>query len=500
MIRVALDAETVRLDGGRVLLGGTPLRLVRLTAAGARQVDRLAADEPVGDAPGVQRLARRLLDGGLAHPRPRPGAWVDPVAAGTVTVLVPVRDRAGELDRCLAALRASDAAPASLLVVDDASLDPAPVAAVARRFGATAVRRAVPGGPAAARNTGLSQVRTPVVVLLDSDVEVPDTWLSPLLDHLADPAVAAVAPRVGAPRGIGVLARYERTRLPLDLGPRPGRVAPRARVAYVPTAALVARVEALRDVGGFDAGLRTGEDVDLVWRLDEVGWTVRYEPAVRVVHPPRPGPEALARQRFAYGTAAAALHHRHPGAVPAVRVSPWSAAAWGLAAAGHPLAGAALALGATAALVRRLRSLERPWPVALRLAGRGTWLAWRPLASAVTRVWWPVAIAAAVASRRARRVVAIAAVAGPLADWFAGERSLDPVRYTALRLVDDAAYGAGVWAGCWRERTLGPLLPVSTGGGLRPDADRADPPTAAPRPARPPAPPGHRSPGPGRPP
>jgi hypothetical protein len=33
------------------------------------------------------------------------------------------------------------------------------------------------------------------------------------------------------------------------------------------------------------------------------------------------------------------------------------------------------------------------------------------------------------------------------------------VRFSALHVADDAAYGAGVWAGCARERTLVPLVP-----------------------------------------
>ena len=35
---------------------------------------------------------------------------------------------------------------------------------------------------------------------------------------------------------------------------------------------------------GFDADLRVGEDVDLVWRLVDAGWSVRYQPSVTVFH------------------------------------------------------------------------------------------------------------------------------------------------------------------------------------------------------------------------
>jgi len=52
-----------------------------------------------------------------------------------------------------------------------------------------------------------------------------------------------------------------------------------------------------------------------------------------------------------------------------------------------------------------------------------------------------------------------AVVIPPLVDWWQGERSVDPVRYLALRVADDLAYGAGVWAGCLQHRTAEPLRP-----------------------------------------
>ena len=123
--------------------------------------------------------------------------------------------------------------------------------------------------------------------------------------HFADAEVVAVAPRVRSQAGDGsVLERYERGRSPLDLGAAEARVAPATRVAYVPSALLVVRRSALEQVGGFDPALRTGEDVDLVWRLVEAGGVVRYEPAVLAWHPPRPGWRAWVGQRVGYGRSA----------------------------------------------------------------------------------------------------------------------------------------------------------------------------------------------------
>ena len=150
------------------------------------------------------------------------------------------------------------------------------------------LRRQVNGGPGAARQTGVAAVRTPLVAFVDAGVEPPPGWLDALVAHFDDPAVVAVAPRVVSAPGDGSMRdRYEQMHSPLDLGAAEARVAPRTQVAYVPTAALVARLDAIEAVGGFDPDLRFGEDVDLIWRLVAAGGTVRYVPAVRVRHRPR---------------------------------------------------------------------------------------------------------------------------------------------------------------------------------------------------------------------
>ena len=106
------------------------------------------------------------------------------------------------------------------------------------------------------------------------------------------------------------------------------------------------------------------------------------------------------------------------------------------------------------------------WELAIRLAGGGTLAAARPIGSALSRTWWPVAIPAALAVRKLRLPVAALILAPPLLDWADRRPPLDPARYVAARLLDDAAYSVGVWQGCLARRTVRPLLPVI--GGRRP--------------------------------
>ncbi|MCW2677875.1 MAG: glycosyl transferase family 2, partial [Modestobacter sp.] len=325
---VRLDPGTRRRDDGTALLGGSPLRLMRLAPA-ARPL--LAGERlEVTDAR-TATLAARLLDAGLAHPEPRAGS----TPAREVTVVVPVKDRTAGLDRLLTALRADPGtAGCPVVVVDDGSADPAAVAAVARAWGAELVRHDRARGPSAARNAGLCRATTVAVAFVDSDCVPVAGWLDRLAGHLADPRLALVAPRITAlPHPApGWVGRYEAIVSALDMGPRPAPVAPRSAVSYVPSAALLGRRSALGD--GFDESMPVAEDVDLVWRLVAAGWRVRYEPAAQVAHDHRTQPGEWLRRRAFYGTGAALLAQRHGSAVAPIVISPWSAAAWGLALAG----------------------------------------------------------------------------------------------------------------------------------------------------------------------
>ncbi len=212
------------------------------------------------DGTGARLLARRLLDAGIAHPDL--AATASAATPADVTVVIPVRDRHKELDRCLAGLRGLP----HVIVVDDASADPPTIKRIAANRGAAVIHRPVNGGPGAARNTGLAAAQTEFVAFLDSDCVPAPGWLAGLLPHFADPAVGAVAPRIVPHRaGTGWLARYEGASSTLDMGARPSVVRPGARVSYVPGAALVVRRAAAGD--GFRSAMHVGEDVDFVWRL-----------------------------------------------------------------------------------------------------------------------------------------------------------------------------------------------------------------------------------------
>jgi mycofactocin system glycosyltransferase len=492
-----LGAHTRRLDGGRLLVGGRPPRSVRLTEAGAEAVDAALAGR---EGPPAPSLIAKLVSYGLLDPiaeptsadapAPRggpaagggPAAVVGPAAGGAegtggsrpgpaaVTFVVPVRDGGPELGALVAGL----AALGAVIVVDDGSTDGSPE--LAREAGATVVANDGARGPGGARNTGWRLATTEFVAFIDADCVAEGDWARPLAALLeAEPRLALAAPRIRGTDGPDRLARWERACSPLDMGADGGLVGPGRAIAYVPSAALVARRAALEELGGFDASLRFGEDVDLAWRAVDAGWEVRYAPELVVRHPPRATLGARARQHFGYGSSAAALDRRHPGAVVPLRPSRMMVPS-ALLAAGFPVS-ALLSSAAISSLAVRRRpggpaaSQDRP-PRGARTddagAGHDRTLrravadlaveaqlgAGRQLGRAVAREWLPLAALALARGGRARRF-ALTALAIDLAAATAAEPS--PVN-AALRLLDDAAYSAGVWRGAIAHRSPAALL------------------------------------------
>ncbi|GAA3635268.1 mycofactocin biosynthesis glycosyltransferase MftF [Microbacterium awajiense] len=464
---VRLSRRTEVREGGAVLVGGWPTRVLRLNPGVVAHVrDR---EVTVADA-ASRALVERLMAAGVAEPV---AASLPEGSLAEVTVVVPVHERAAMLDRLLGSLPAG---LGGVVVVDDASADPSALREVAARHGADLVRLDVNVGSGAARNAGLARVITRYVAFVDSDVVIEAGCLETLLRHFADPEVAMVAPRViGLERARpNWITRYENARSSLDLGGEPATVRPRSPVAWVSSTCLVARVDALGD--GFDARMRVGEDVDLVWRLADAGRRVRYEPAATVLHEHRTRVRPWLGRKFFYGTGAAPLGERHPSDIAPAVLAPWGALA--LAALFAQRRWSVPVIAATGAVVavriaRRLTHVREPWPLATRLTGQGLVAALAQGVALLVRHWWPAAVAGALVSRRARRALAVAAVVDVAWEYVRLRPALDPLRFGLARRLDDLAYGAGVWWSALRARSPRALLPAIVRGGLNGRASRS---------------------------
>lgn len=100
-----------------------------------------------------------------------------PLRRPTVSVVIPVKDDAVLLRRCLRALAAQTEPADEIVVVDNASVDDS--AAVARAAGARVVACAAAGIPAAAA-TGYDHATGELVLRLDADSLPAETWIADL--------------------------------------------------------------------------------------------------------------------------------------------------------------------------------------------------------------------------------------------------------------------------------------------------------------------------------
>ncbi len=283
--------------------------------------------------------------------------------------------------------------------------------------------------------------------------------------------MALAAPRiVGLHVGDTAVARYEAVRSSLDLGEREAPVVPYGPVSYVPSAAIICRRSAVLEVGGFDETLHSGEDVDLCWRLVESGSRLRYEPIALVAHEHRTQLRTwLSRKAFygEFGGAAGDPSSRQHRTAGDSALEPA-----GLAVAGRRVGTrrswpACCSPGCTpAGWPRRCANTDATAARCRGPGARGLGYGARQLAAAICRHYWPAALAAAVVSRALQAVLVAAAVIDAVHDWATRKpvprrdgRPIGPLGYMLLKRLDDLAYGAGLWAGVVRERTLQPLRP-----------------------------------------
>jgi mycofactocin system glycosyltransferase len=401
--------------------------------------------------PAERKFLRRLAELGIVELRPVPVDWP------AVSLLIPVRDRPRQLAACLEAVARLDY-PADRLevtVVDDCS---APL--VQAGDAVRVVRLPSSVGPASARNLGARESPGELLAFLDSDCRPDPDWLTRLVAELSDPTVAAAGGRVLAASQRSWLERYEAVRSPLDLGPNYAEARPRRPVPYLVSASLVVRRAAFEAAGGFDAGLRFGEDVDLCWRLSAAGHQLAYQPLARVRHDHRGDLRDFVSTRASYGAAEAALLRRHPENrrwLGLNRPLLLTLAALLARPALLPLAGLELAAETLLGAARLRREAGLPVQVGAAALLRGQAAGAYHLGRQLTRYYGLPLGLAALRHKRLRKLVLAGLLGSAAVDWMRLRPALSPVEFAAAQALDDLSYQLGCLRGCLRHRTLAPL-------------------------------------------
>jgi GT2 family glycosyltransferase len=214
-----------------------------------------------------------------------------------VSVVVCSHDGGRTIRDCCEGLRELDYPDFEVIVVDDGSTDS--TAAVAEEHGFRVIRTPH-RGLSSARNTGLAAATGEIVAYLDDDARPDPDWLSHLAESFARSAHVGVGGPNLTPAGDGAVAQC--------VARSPGNpthvLLTDEEAEHLPGCNMAFRRGALEAIGGFDPRFRSaGDDVDVCWRLRELGWTLGYSPAAAVWHHRRSSVAAYLKQQRGYGAA-----------------------------------------------------------------------------------------------------------------------------------------------------------------------------------------------------
>lgn len=459
--RLAHNVELVEREGGIYLLSKTPLCVLRLNRSLADLVGRGAGGALITPSESEVAVMEQLAAKGFVQRlRSRSEQML---TLPEISIVIPVKDRAGELQRCLTSISLLNYPQEKLqiIVVDDGSSDDSPL--VARQFGAVVVPSGGTGrGPAAARNVGAAMASGEILAFIDSDCSASQEWLNELLPAFTNPAMAAVGGQVDGMCSASAIDRYESIMSSLSLGSHERSGSGGNDTFYLPSCNLLVRRSAFRSAGGFKDSMHVGEDVDLTWRLRDNGWTITYLPAGNVLHEHRSSIRSFMSRRFDYGTSEGMLQILHPGRRKLMVVPPLLAVIlslcliapfagyWPLLPAGVLLAADALgvrmrigrqgiSIGLAAILAGRLRALgSLVYYLCFHLV-RYYAVPLITIAVMVPGFWaWALPVAALLCAAGVDHAVRKPPLAFP--------------GFCGIYLLEHISYGSGVFWGCFKQR------------------------------------------------
>lgn len=171
------------------------------------------------------------------------------------------------------------------------------------------------GKTAAGLNLALAASSSPVIVRVDGHAQIPNNYLSLIVEILNKTGAVNVG---GVMAAVGTTA-FERAvagamRSPLGVGA--SRFHTGGEAGEVDTVYLGAfRRDALVAIGGFDERFTRAQDWELNFRLRENGGVIYFDPRLHVTYRPRSSVRALARQYFEYGRWRRVVSRRHSGTI-----------------------------------------------------------------------------------------------------------------------------------------------------------------------------------------
>jgi glycosyltransferase involved in cell wall biosynthesis len=283
---------------------------------------------------------------------PPSGRLLASTPAVDVSIIIPTREAAVDLSRCLASIQVTDLS-VEAIVVDQGSTDDTTV--IAARYGATVLevtRSAFYTPPTPSRNAGSAVAKGDFLLHLDADME--------LAPHVLDEAVRTCR------EGGHVALTFEEVDVPSGFWATCKALERRTyRNSLLLEGARFVRADVFRAVGGYDEELGSGEDWDVHARYAAEG-TIGRLPNATFHHLGTISPVTQLRKKYDYGRTSAAFLGKQGGGGYSAEMVRSYARSWRLFARdpAHAVGFAALRVGEAGALaagltvesVRRRRS------------------------------------------------------------------------------------------------------------------------------------------------
>ncbi len=210
-----------------------------------------------------------------------------------------------------------------VIVVNDGSRDGTP--AIAREFDVRLISTEN-RGLSNARNTGWQEATGEIVAYIDDDAYPDKDWLTYIAyTFLTTSFMGVGGPNIAPPEN-GIF-----TNSVVHAPGGPVHVLLSDRVAeHIAGCNMAFRREALSAVGGFDPRFRAaGDDVDICWKIQQMGWKIGFNAAAVVWHYRRGTLKTYWKQQRGYGQAEALLEQKWPQKYNAAGHITWSGRLYG---------------------------------------------------------------------------------------------------------------------------------------------------------------------------
>ena len=239
------------------------------------------------------------------------------------SIIVPVFNRPDEVDELLESLTRQTLKNFEVVIVEDGSKIPCKDVCDKYANILDLHYYAKPNsGPGQSRNYGAERANGEWLIVLDSDVVLPDGYLQAVENELQDiPADAWGGPDAAHPSFTPVqkAISYSMTSFFTTGGIRGGKA--KLDKFYPRSFNMGIRREVYQQLGGFSK-MRFGEDIDFSYRIVEAGYKPRLFPEAWVWHKRRTDLSKFYRQVYNSGIARINLEKRHPGTLKLVHLLP----------------------------------------------------------------------------------------------------------------------------------------------------------------------------------